>query len=333
MIRAARTCTMRAPRFAPILALFALPTLGSGCGGVATESRWPAGTEAVIATRNPDVLAYVPLTEQENVGSREWVSIPNGTRVICVDGLHDVYSAPGSSTTDFRADFVRVKPFTGEYQGIELVVLRGELIVSPPPEPNDSGALVLLLVVWVCAAIALACVETCVDRAIRWYRSVRHWRGNYPRGWFARRHRADRIGLAAPHRAEADDARWLAWIASRNALVRGSSGIFQPGFVRGFLGSHAYIKSSSWNRERLAWGAGGGNEHPCSTARCRRNSSPGWPPHATSSNNVSSLARAARAQSCQRGIRIVRPPAYTSAGTSGSPPSSGTKAQCGRTVL
>ena len=51
------------------------------------------------------------------------------------------------------------------------------------------------------------------------------------------------------------------------------------------------------------------------------------------SNNVSSLARAARAQSCQRGIRIVRPPAYTSAGTSGSPPSSGTKAQWGRTVL
>ena len=60
---------------------------------------------------------------------------------------------------------------------------------------------------------------------------------------------------------------------------------------------------------------------------------PGWPPHATSSSNISSLARAVRAQSCQRGILVLRPPAYTSAGTSGSPPSSGTRAQWGRMVL
>jgi len=52
---------------------------------------------------------------------------------------------------------------------------------------------------------------------------------------------------------------------------------------------------------RLAGGAGGGNERPCSPARCRRNRLPGCPPQATAISS-SSRERAARAHSCQRGI-------------------------------
>ena len=53
-------------------------------------------------------------------------------------------------------------------------------------------------------------------------------------------------------------------------LARGSSGIFSRGFARGFLGQVWSFLTG--RRTMLAWGAGGGNEHPCSTARCRRNS-------------------------------------------------------------
>src|SRR5947209_20403923 len=52
-------------------------------------------------------------------------------------------------------------------------------------------------------------------------------------------------------------------------LARSSSGIFPRRFVRGLLGTHE--QPSERNRERLAGGAGGGNERPCSPARCRRN--------------------------------------------------------------
>src|SRR6266496_1082812 len=36
-------------------------------------------------------------------------------------------------------------------------------------------------------------------------------------------------------------------------------------------------RSSGRNRERLAGGAGGGNERPCAPARSRRNPPQGWP--------------------------------------------------------
>jgi hypothetical protein len=85
-----------------------------------------------------------------------------------------------------------------------------------------------------------------------------------------------------------------------SVLGRGSSGIFEPRFVRGFLGQHE--TEFSRNRERLAWGAGGGDEQPLLDGTMPAKLPPGWPPHATPSSNISSLALAARAQSCHRGI-------------------------------
>lgn len=45
----------------------------------------------------------------------------------------------------------------------------------------------------------------------------------------------------------------------------------------------------SGNRERLARGAGGGNERPCSPARCRRNPPPRWPSHGSPASKDSSI--------------------------------------------
>ena len=143
---------MRTSRLAPILAGLAIPILGSGCIGYATEAEWPAGIEAIISTRNLEVLAYVPIDQQENAGSREWVPIPNGTRVVSVDGLHEVSSATRSSAEGSLAEYVRVKPLTGEYSGLELIVLRGELTV-PPPEPDAYRLFMLLPVAWVLASM------------------------------------------------------------------------------------------------------------------------------------------------------------------------------------
>ena len=44
------------------------------------------------------------------------------------------------------------------------------------------------------------------------------------------------------------------------------------------------------NRERLAWGAGGGDEQPLLDGTMPAKLPPGWPPHATPSSNISSLA-------------------------------------------
>ena len=82
-------------------------------------------------------------------------------------------------------------------------------------------------------------------------------------------------------------------------LARSSSGIFRPRFVRGNLGTHE--QPFRRHRERLAGGAGGGYERPCSPARCRRNLQPGCPPQATDISSAS-RASAARAHCCQRGI-------------------------------
>src|SRR6516162_2379352 len=48
----------------------------------------------------------------------------------------------------------------------------------------------------------------------------------------------------------------------------GRMGLVGPGSA---VGPVAPPKPSAGNRERLAGGAGGGNERPCSPARCRRN--------------------------------------------------------------
>ena len=55
--------------------------------------------------------------------------------------------------------------------------------------------------------------------------------------------------------------------------------------------------------------------------------------HAASSSILSSFALAALAHACHFGIRTATPPTYTSSGVTGSPPSSGIKAQWGRIAL
>lgn len=52
--------------------------------------------------------------------------------------------------------------------------------------------------------------------------------------------------------------------------------------------------------------------------------------HAASTCSSSSLLLTSRAHGCHRGNCVRRPSTYTSAGTKGSPPSSGVSAQCGR---
>ena len=51
--------------------------------------------------------------------------------------------------------------------------------------------------------------------------------------------------------------------------------------------------------------------------------------HAACSIISSSFAFAARAHGCHFRIYVRTPPTYTSSGVTGSPPASGTKAQCG----
>jgi hypothetical protein len=65
----------------------------------------------------------------------------------------------------------------------------------------------------------------------------------------------------------------------------------------------------------------------------RHVNSDGFAAQAASAIILSSFSLAPFAQPCQRGIVIDRASRYTSSGTSGSPPSLGINAQCGRRRL
>jgi hypothetical protein len=209
---------MRAPRFALILTFVAIPILGFGCIGVATDGSWPPGTEAIVSTGAAQVLANVPIGQRNQVVGRRWVTIAKGTRVVCIDPLRYVSSkSPYSADRSIFAIPVRVKPLTGAYNGIELVVQNGELSLPPEPIPAGVRAAVLVPVVCVCVSAALALLETCADALMRRRRLVRQWSAAHPGERFADRLRSHRISPAPLHRREPDDARWLEWIASRNA--------------------------------------------------------------------------------------------------------------------
>ncbi len=79
----------------------------------------------------------------------------------------------------------------------------------------------------------------------------------------------------------------------RDVLGRGSSGIFEPRFVRGFLGQRELRVFKEQREASLR--CRGGDEQPLLDGTMPAKSLPGWPPHATSSSNISSLALAARA--------------------------------------
>jgi hypothetical protein len=217
---------MRARRFA-LLSIFAvIPILESGCIGVATDGIWPAGTEAIISARTSRVPADVAIGQRNEVGGRRRVPLANGTRVVCLDPLHDVFvsSNPYRADPSILAAPVRVKPRTGAYSQIELIVRRGELEIAPVPVSKSFRAVVLAIIVCGCVSATMAFVGRCSDELRRRRDLVRH----APRGAFCRTTSIISDEPQVPlHRPEQDQAKWLAWIADRNARTKnrgGSSG-------------------------------------------------------------------------------------------------------------
>jgi hypothetical protein len=209
---------MRAPRFALMLVLAVVSVLGSGCIGVGTDGYWPPGTEVIVSTRASRVLADVPIGQRHKSRGARQVPIENGTRVMCLDGFRHISSNPLLSGMNILALSVRVKPLTGAYSGIELVVKRGDLSLPPEPAQKTFGAFILILVACTCVAAAMATLEVCAEEVRRRLHWFRQWCAAHPAERLAARDRSHRMGRSHPQPREGDQASWLAWIAKRNAL-------------------------------------------------------------------------------------------------------------------
>ncbi len=218
---------MRARRFAVILAFAPVAIAGVGCIGVGTSGSWPPGAQAIVQTGTPQVLAEVPIGQRHKTGGLQWVPIARGTRVVCLDGLGYTSSGPYLSDPSLLAVSVRVKPLTGAYSGIDLVVQRGKLDLAPDPMSDWA---VILLFVWVCLSAAIAFIAGCADRLRRRSGLVRRWSAAHPGERFGDRLRSHRMSPVPLHRREQDYARWLAWIANRNgpSKTRGNSSGLRP---------------------------------------------------------------------------------------------------------
>jgi hypothetical protein len=209
---------MRAPRSALMLVLAVASVLGSGCIGVGTDGYWPPGTEVIVSTRASRVLADVPIAQRQKSKGARQVPIENGARVVCLDRFRDISSNPLQSGTNILALPIRVKPLTGAYTGMELVVKRGDLSLPPEPAQKTLGAFILILVACTCVAAAMAALEVCAEEVksrLHWFRQ---WCAAHPGERLLARDRSHRMVRSHPQPDEEDQARWLAWIANRNTL-------------------------------------------------------------------------------------------------------------------